>query len=159
MIRLAVEADLPALLPVYDEARRFMRRTGNMQQWINGFPQPEFLLQRIRLGCLYVMEDKAGVYGAFALVPGEDPTYAYIDGAWLSDTPYATIHQLASNGTHVGVFAECLRFCRERYDHLRVDTHEDNRVMQHVTEKHGFSRCGIIYLENGDPRVAYEWVK
>ena len=28
--------------------------------------------------------------------------------------------------------------------------------MQHLLEKHGFSYCGIIYLANGDPRLAYQ---
>jgi hypothetical protein len=30
--------------------------------------------------------------------------------------------------------------------------------MQHVVEKHGFSRRGIIFLANGDPRIAYEMI-
>jgi hypothetical protein len=28
--------------------------------------------------------------------------------------------------------------------------------MQHVVEKHGFSRRGIIYIADGTPRIAYE---
>jgi RimJ/RimL family protein N-acetyltransferase len=41
---------------------------------------------------------------------------------------------------------------------VRIDTHADNKVMQHVLEKRGFRRTGIIYLENGDPRIAFEKV-
>ena len=41
---------------------------------------------------------------------------------------------------------------------IRVDTHEDNIGMQKLLEKCGFEKCGIIHLENGDPRVAYEKV-
>ena len=28
--------------------------------------------------------------------------------------------------------------------------------MQHNMKKHGFSYCGIIYLANGDERLAYQ---
>ena len=29
-------------------------------------------------------------------------------------------------------------------------------IMQHTILKQGFSYCGIIYLESGDPRLAYQ---
>ncbi len=29
-------------------------------------------------------------------------------------------------------------------------------VMQKVFEKNGFKRCGIIYVEDGTPRIAYQ---
>lgn len=28
--------------------------------------------------------------------------------------------------------------------------------MQHLFEKNGFERCGVIYVENGTPRFAYQ---
>ena len=31
--------------------------------------------------------------------------------------------------------------------------------MQHVIVRHGFAYCGIIYLSNGDERLAYQLVK
>ena len=31
--------------------------------------------------------------------------------------------------------------------------------MQHNIEKHGFTYCGIIYLANGDARLAYQKLK
>lgn len=51
-----------------------------------------------------------------------------------------------------------MEYCKARVPHLRIDTHEDNAVMQHVIEKCGFKRCGIIYVSNGTPRIAYEWI-
>ena len=27
--------------------------------------------------------------------------------------------------------------------------------MKHILKKNGFTECGVIYLENGDPRDAY----
>ena len=98
------------------------------------------------------------IRGVFYFVIGPDPTYSVIeDGGWLSDEPYGTIHRIASDGSG-GLFSAVLKFCRSRIGHIRIDTHHDNRVMQHVVEKHGFSRRGIIFLANGDPRIAYEMI-
>ncbi len=89
-----------------------------------------------------------------------DPTYAVIeDGAWISDEPYGVIHRVANNGTIKGMFSEVFGFCHQKINHLRIDTHDDNKIMQHVVEKHGFQRCGIIHLQNGDPRIAYEYIE
>ena len=52
--------------------------------------------------------------------------------------------------------AECIRFAYERCGNLRIDTHEKNIPMQRCLAKNGFARCGIIYLEDGDPRIAYQ---
>ena len=157
MIRLARPEDMPALMNIYAAARRFMAATGNPHQWPEGHPSAQMLSADIAAGNLYVEEQDGGAHAAFAFIIGEDPTYGYIeDGAWLSDSPYGTIHRLASDGTAPGFFGRCVAFCHIRMPHLRVDTHRDNRVMQHLAEKEGFTRCGIIYLANGSPRIAYE---
>ena len=39
---------------------------------------------------------------------------------------------------------------------IRIDTHHDNKIMQHNILKHGFTYCGIIYLLSGDKRLAYQ---
>ena len=67
MIRHATEHDLPRILAIYDVARQFMRRSGNMRQWINGYPSEPLLRQDIAEGDLYVMEDDAGIYAVFAV--------------------------------------------------------------------------------------------
>ena len=100
MIRHAAESDLPRILEIYDIARQFMRQSGNMTQWVNGYPSEPLLRQDIMNGNLYVMEDEGGVYCVFALVMGDDPTYAEIEGAWQDTaTPYGTIHRIGSDGT------------------------------------------------------------
>ena len=38
----------------------------------------------------------------------------------------------------------------------RQDTHRDNHILQHILKKHGFQYCGIIYLLNGDERLAFQ---
>ena len=157
MIRHAAESDLPRILEIYDIARQFMRQSGNMTQWINGYPSEPLLRQDIMNGNLYVMEDEGGIYGAFAFILGDDPTYAEIEGAWQDvATPYGTIHRIGSDGTHRGVLHECVNWAARRISHLRVDTHADNYVMQRCILREGFSYCGVIHVADGTPRVAFE---
>lgn len=156
MIRAATREDLPEILRIYSAARAFMAKTGNPNQWGSSHPAQALLEEDIRIGRLYVRELE-GVHGVFAFFLGRDPTYSRIDGgAWRSDAPYGTIHRIASDGFAPGWLQEVLAFCRDIIPNLRIDTHTDNRVMQHLVTKHGFLYSGIIYLENGDPRLAYE---
>ena len=92
----------------------------------------------------------------FALLPSPEPTYDYIDGAWLTDEPYGVIHRIASYPDVHGVFSAIIDFAAARYPHLRIDTHRDNRIMQHVIAAAGFTPCGIIWLPDGTERLAYE---
>ena len=147
---------LPRILEIYAYARNFMARTGNPNQWGKTNPPQKTLEADIKAGKLYGVWEGEQLRGVFFFSLGEDPTYREIfEGAWGNDAPYGTIHRVASDGSG-GVFSACLAFCREICPHIRIDTHRDNRVMQHVLEKRGFARRGIIYLENGDPRIAYE---
>lgn len=157
-IRPAREADLAAMLEVYAAARAFMARTGNPHQWgDDGYPSRELLEEDIALGRSYVMEGEDGaVHAAFMFAPGPDPTYRVIEqGAWPDDGPYGVIHRIAGDGTVRGVLAAAVAFCQSRCPALRLDTHRDNAVMQSAIRKCGFTRCGIIRLANGDPRIAY----
>lgn len=156
-VRRAVWADFDRILEIYALARKFMAQTGNPTQWGTNYPPLDMLEADIPAGNLYVVEDDA-IHGVFAYFSEPDPTYGYIeDGAWLDDSSYGTIHRVAADGSG-GVFSAVLNFAQEQNPHVRIDTHHDNKVMQHVLEKHGFHRTGIIYLEDGDPRIAYEKV-
>ena len=39
---------------------------------------------------------------------------------------------------------------------ISIDTHKDNLIMQKFLSKNGFDRCGIIYVEDGTERIAYQ---
>lgn len=156
-IRKAQMQDLERILEIYAQARDFMAKTGNPTQWGKAYPPQQMLEADIPAGNLYVVED-GEIHGVFAYFTEPDPTYSYIeDGAWLDHSPYGTIHRVAADGSG-GVFSAVLMFAVSQNPHVRIDTHRDNKVMQHVLEKHGLRRTGIIYLEDGDPRIAYEKV-
>ena len=159
-IQLAKPENMPEILKVYHYAREFMISTGNPNQWGKEHPHEEILWEDIAHQQLYVIKSKEQICGVFALVFGEDPTYLYMDGGtWRSGTDYATIHRIAGNGSKTGVFAAAISYAKDRIDHLRIDTHEDNLIMQHLIEKHGFSKRGIIYVRDHSPRIAYDYLK
>lgn len=156
-ILLAKEADLPRILEIYDIAKAYMRANGNPNQWNGAYPDPETLRIDIEKQRLYVYKKDGCIHGVFMLLLEEEPTYAYIeDGSWREERPYGTIHRLAGDGEVRGLFAKCVAFCEKKVPYLRADTHFDNHTMQHLLEKNGFERRGIIYLKNGDPRIAYQ---
>lgn len=157
-IRLATPQDLKALMGIFDYARCFMQENGNPNQWINGYPAEEFILKEINDGHCYTCENEnSEIVGTFCFIPGEDPTYAYIeDGEWLNNEPYAVIHRMAGNGKIKGIADECLQWSFKQCKNIRVDTHHDNIVMQNILLKNGFKRCGIIYVKNGTPRIAFQ---
>lgn len=55
-----------------------------------------------------------------------------------------------------GIFCQCLNFCADLIDEIRIDTHADNKVMQDAILKNGFIYCGIITGSDGNPRLAYQ---
>jgi len=159
-IRPAEEADIPAILPVLDAARRIMRESGNPHQWADAYPSADAIRKDIERGGGFVIEDVGKVVAYFAFLPSPEPTYDVIEGGrWLDDTlPYHVIHRIASYPDTHGVFADVIAWSLARERNLRIDTHRDNRIMQHCLQKAGFRYCGIIYLVNGDERLAYQLV-
>lgn len=158
-IRPSTAADIPTLLTLADEARGIMRRNGNMGQWVNGYPSAEIFRQDIINGNSYMVCNADNIAVAtFAFVPGPEPTYSIIDdGEWIDDTQeYYVIHRIASLPEHHGIIKTIMDYCFGITDNIRIDTHRDNRIMQHLMQKEGFIYCGIIYLDNGDERLAYQ---
>ncbi len=157
-IRKAVETDFPVILALYDEARNFMHSHGNPRQWNGGYPSESLLRDDLAGGRLYVVTDDESILGVFVFFVGMEPTYARIvAGAWPDDKPYGVVHRIASRqGSHgVGTFA--LEWAwRESGRHLRIDTHKDNLPMRRLVAKQGFRYCGIVFMEDGTERMAFQ---
>lgn len=154
--RTATEADLPDILTIYENARAFMRGSGNPNQWRNHHPAVEILRDDIAKKRLYLCLENEKIAAVFCYFRGIDPTYLQIfDGTWINDHPYGVIHRIAVAQQGHGIAQYCFHWALEQCDNLRIDTHRDNLPMQRCLEKFGFSRCGIIYLANGEDRIAY----
>lgn len=150
-------SELDELMKIYERAQAFMIESGNPNQWKKGHPRRDMIEEDINLGRLFVCVKGEKAECVFMYEEGDDPTYSYIeDGEWPNDRPYGVLHRIASAGNVKGIASVCLDWCYEKCRNLRADTHEDNKVMQRVLEKNGFLRCGIIYIADGTPRIAYQ---
>ena len=157
-IRPARESDIPAILALLEAARGIMRSSGNPNQWKPGYPTEDMIRTDLSKAAGHLIEDDGRPVAYFAFLPSPEPTYARIDGgAWLDDTlPYHVIHRIASVPDAHGIFRSLMDWCFAREKNIRIDTHRDNCIMQHCVLSYGFRYCGIIYLLNGDERLAYQ---
>ena len=151
--------ELDLVEEIYADARCFMRENGNPDQWQGGHPSRSMLICDIEREQLFAVRDGGEILGVFAYIEGVDKTYVNIyDGAWKNDLPYSVIHRIAvAKSAHGrGVARFCFDFAFEKYGNLKIDTHRDNVPMQRALMKSGFEYCGIIYLDNGEQRLAYQ---
>lgn len=157
-IRCASTPDIPAIMTVLEAAKGIMRADGNTGQWVNGYPSREVVEADISSGSGFVAQEGPRIVAYFAFIPSPDPTYSYIEGgAWVEDTvPYHVVHRIGSVPDVHGVFRAIMDWCFEHDGNIRIDTHRDNHIMQHCITGYGFTYCGIIYLADGAPRLAYQ---
>lgn len=156
-IRKSTTADIDAIMDLFDAARLFMAANGNPGQWGDGYPTRAHIENDIMVGTGHVCVEDGEIVGTFYFGPGPDPTYAVIEnGSWLDDTPYGVVHRIATKTGTRGVASFCMDWCQRQCGNVRIDTHHDNTPMRNLMRKLGFTECGIIYLENGDPRIAFQ---
>ena len=159
MIKKAEVKDLAKLDMIYEAARRYMRESGNPDQWGMSYPGEDILLNDIANAVLYTDEE---FNFAFVLM-GEEEAYRDIyGGSWLNDKPYLTIHRVAGNGKVKGVFSRVFEYSLMKMkeaglSNIRIDTHEKNLTMQKALARQGFVRCGLVRLREGE-RIAYQYV-
>ena len=151
-IREAHPSDMPAIMEVIRAAKAIMRASGNYEQWAGDYPSEAVITSDINSNGAFVVIDDGQVMAYFAFLPSPEPTYSTIyDGKWLDDAlPYHVIHRMASYPHVHGIFSSIMDYCFSRESNIRIDTHRDNTIMQHNILKHGFTYCGIIYLQRVD---------
>lgn len=162
-IRKAKENDLPAIMEIIHQAQRTMKQDG-FQQWTEGYPGEEILSKDIEKQSCYLLTDQEEIVAVGTLYMENDPNYRIIEeGNWKTEEPYGTVHRLAvAEGRRqqglAGILYDRLeKICREKgMRGMRVDTHRDNKKMQSWIRKQGFRLCGVIYVEDGTKRDAFE---
>lgn len=156
-IRNTTLADIDTVMEIYNHARQYMRNHGNHNQWINGYPSIELIQEDIQEKNSYVCIEDKQIIGVFRFTLGIDSTYIKIyEGKWLNEEPYGVVHRIASASHKQGVASFCLDWCFRQCNNIRIDTHRDNLVMHNLLIKNGFVKCGIIYLQDGSERLAYQ---
>lgn len=161
--RKAEMKDFSVCCEILEEARKNIAELG-IDQWQNGSPSSEDLENDINNGDLYVAEESGKILGFCYIGFSGEPTYDRIyGGEWPNKEPFCVIHRVAlkSEARGKGVFSFLVSFARKLakskgFHALRIDTHRDNVKMKSALKKNGFQPCGIIYLENGEERIAFQ---
>ena len=146
IIRKAVQNDIDRCLKIYSDAREYMRKSGNPDQWGTEYPYEHLIREDVQIGRLYVADCDGSV-----------------EGVWLNCEPYYVIHRVASSGKVKGIVKAAVEFALQNTNNVRIDTHEKNATMQKVLTNLGFKHCGTIYVfapwEGKSPRMAYHLCK
>lgn len=162
-IRKAIPADAESIMQIFRQAQTGLRVQG-VNQWQNGYPNMEIVDMDIMSGnCLVCVVN--GLIGAsFVLTFEPEATYDRIySGQWLSEGQYGIIHRMAAADAFKGrgLGAEMIEMAEQialsrGIRSIKVDTHRDNNPMQNLLRNNKFQYCGVIYLDNGQERLAFE---
>lgn len=155
--------DVEQVMEIIKQSQQYFKDQG-IDQWQNGYPNEDVIKEDISNDHSYVLLKDNKILATTVLSFDGEETYNEIhDGKWLSNDDYAVIHRIAVNTDYKGlglsgeIIKEAEKKCSERnIKSIKVDTHKDNISMQKLLEKNGFKYCGIIYLTDGDTRIAFE---
>ena len=165
-IRKTNISDLDFLMPIFDEARATIATLG-IDQWQNGYPEREIIINDINNSQSYLVELEGEIVATFALIDNGEPDYDHIfDGEWKSgdkNRSYIAMHRVAisvkcrGKGISTAIVNYAVDNAKAHgFKSVRIDTHAGNIVMRKMLSKHGFLHCGSIFLKSGAHRVAYE---
>ena len=161
-IRLAFPNEVDAIMQVIEEAKKCLADAGSTQ-WQNGYPNTDTIIDDIISGQAYVALEEGELLAYAAVTKSPEKAYeAIYDGNWEGkEAEYLVFHRIAvaSDVQGQGVAQTFLEGLIEGFDYLdfRSDTHDQNKVMQHVFEKLGFKQVGKVPVDG--ERLAYQKVK
>lgn len=163
-IRRTTVSDLCQVMEMISQAKAYFK-SQKIDQWQNGYPNDEIIMQDISNQTSYVLEEHDKIIATMCLSFDADSNYEDIEGEWLCNERYGVIHRIVVEQEYKGkrVADALLNYTLEECHHrkaksIRVDTHENNLSMQHFLVRNGFTKCGVIYIDGVDPRFAYEKV-
>ena len=161
-LQTARQNDAAKYYQCIEDARAYHKSLG-FEQWHPDYPTRQTILDDISRGIGYAFLDETGVIGYCCIIIGDEPAYHEIGGEWKTERPYAVVHRMAfskksrGNGLSSKAIGLIKEYCLSNgINAIRVDTLEENKVMQHILAREGFVYCGVIQF-GGGPKLAYEW--
>ena len=163
--RQAKISDLDQIVEIIELSKKYLKET-KVDQWQDGYPAKEDLRRDIESGNSYVLTNKDEIVATTVIsLDGESTYNSIFNGEWITNEEYIVMHRVAVHNKYKGkgIFkelikeAESLALNNDIFS-INIDTHRDNVSMQRAVVKNNFKRCGIIYLEDGSERIAFEKV-
>ena len=166
-IREATLNDFEDIKLIHSLAIIHMNEEENHNQWIRN--DEKFLnkmIDYIQSGDFYIVKENEETIGFFAMIFGIDITYNVIDGKWINNDEYVTIHKIASKYYRRHIASFILSYVEQTIankgiKNIRIDTHIDNVSMNAFLLKNGFVKCGTISItcnfeDKNSLRIAYQ---
>ncbi|EDT70122.1 GNAT family N-acetyltransferase [Clostridium perfringens] len=163
--RQAKISDLDQIVEIIELSKKYLKET-KVDQWQDGYPAKEDLRKDIESGNSYVLTNKDEIVATTVISLEGESTYNLIfNGEWITNEEYIVMHRVAVHDKYKGkgIFKELIKEAEslalnKRILSIKIDTHRDNISMQRAVVKNDFQKCGIIYLEDGSERIAFEKV-
>ena len=160
-LEYASQDDVQRCYEIIDIGRKFQQEQG-FTQWTEDYPNLNTVCNDVQNKKGYVVKVDGIIAGYMCIDFDGEPAYDNIEGEWNLDAPYAVVHRMAflAEFRGIGLADTAWRLieehCKKRnVDYIRVDTDFLNKRMQHVLEKNGFKRCGVIIFQ-GSEKIAYD---
>lgn len=167
MFRKSTLSDVKKIMEIIKQAQESLKELG-IDQWQDNYPNSKVIENDINNDCSYILKKNNEIISTIAISFDGEENYENIsEGEWItgSNSKYAVIHRVAASNSVRGsgiankLFKYAENLCKENnIPSVKIDTHEGNIPMQKFLNKNGYKYCGVIYLENGDKRVAFEKV-
>lgn len=163
--RQAKISDLDQIVEIIELSKKYLKET-KVDQWQDGYPVKEDLRRDIESGNSYVLTNKDEIVATTVIsLDGESTYNSIFNGEWITNEDYIVMHRVAVHDKYKGkgIFKELIKEAEilalnKGISSIKIDTHRDNISMQRAVVKNDFKKCGIIYLEDGSERIAFEKV-
>lgn len=169
MVRLAIKEDGAEIQKIFEDAKDLFAKE-KFFQWSGDYPSIIDFKNDLINNIVIVYELNKVVCGCATILLQPDKNYNVINGKWLNDNEYISIHRIATKknyynmGVATSLFKECERIAlTKKINNIRIDTHKLNIHMRSLLNKLGYKECGVIeLLEREDlqdkERIAYQKV-
>ncbi len=156
-------SDIEDILKLIKEAKNYFA-INNINQWQTEYPEKKDIEKDIFKGESYIVKNNENKIIATAMISyNNEPTYAKIKGKWLFNDKYVVVHRIAisdkfkRHGLASFILLKTIEMARKKgVFSFRIDTHPDNKAMHNLIKKMNFTYCGIINVEDGSERLAFE---
>ncbi|EOU1465525.1 GNAT family N-acetyltransferase [Clostridium perfringens] len=163
--RQANISDLDQIVEIIELSKKYLKET-KVDQWQDGYPAKEDLRRDIESRNSYVLTSKDEIVATTVIsLDGESTYNSIFNGEWITNEEYIVMHRVAVHDRYKGkgIFKELIKEAEnlalnKGIFSIKIDTHRDNISMQKAVLKNDFKKCGIIYLEDGSERIAFEKV-
>ena len=159
-LKQATHCNVERILTITDSAREFQRSLGFVQ-WEDDYPSRSIIENDIAESTGYVLENN-GLIIAYVVLAVSDADYDTLHGVWRFDEPYGVVHRIAiapeMRGQHVSDILFPMiekEYLSRNIGVVRMDTGNQNIVMQRLLDKFGYDNLGLHRFSWGE-RLAFE---